>query len=167
MNYMQYLYHGIKYLLRIILACIILLVVIGIVQYRFNIPAYVDYLNTRNVREVSIKNPSSFLRLFIPKEQEWVTIDQLLQEEEYDEEEPSTGTIGLDQDFMDFFGDFSQQDVSTAITNDDFGFIDPATQTGDDSSGAMTPEQQRALLLERLRQREARLEQEAMMETGE
>jgi hypothetical protein len=67
---------------------------------------------------------------------------------------------------MDFFGDFSKQDrASEVMTGADFWFvaepIDAAIVSGQDT--VLTEAEQQALLIERLRQREARLEQEAMM----
>lgn len=76
----------------------------------------------------------------------------------------STGEgVNIDPDFEDFFADFSEKDVSSSIiTWEDFGF----TFEGElDWSGAVTmSEDQEAAFLERLRQREARLEQQAILE---
>ena len=112
------------------------------------------------------------MRLFVPeKKKKSTSIEDLLQEEEENNKSTWSSTgIGVEQDFMDFFGDFSQQDVSASISgSDDFGFLDSdtAAQTGTITSGELTPEEQRLLLIERLKQREARLEQEAMLWTGE
>jgi hypothetical protein len=108
-----------KYILWGILFFIVGLITIGLFVYRLDVVGYVQYLNTRDLMDVSLSQPMSFVRLFVPSQkEEIVSIEDMLGTWEDD-----TDTSGafLDQDFMDFFGDFSKQDrASEVMTGADF-----------------------------------------------
>lgn len=151
----------IKYLLWSILALFVILLFSGAAVYRFDIPGYVEYLNTRDVSAVSLKSPMTLLHLFVPNaREEVVTLEDILSDTWYMQE---TGDdISLDPDFEDFFADFSQQDVSSVIiTGEDFWFVAPVDVTA--SWAVVMTEDQQAAFLERLRQRELRLQEQGMV----
>lgn len=162
---MQYLRHTVKYILRLLLAIIVAMVCIGIATYNFDVKWYVEYLNTRNIGDVSITNPITILQLFVPSEPtEAITLEDLLEEES----DTTSWSLEVDIDFESFFGDFSQQDRSASVmTWEDFGFVtDPVdiTWSQETSLPQLTEEEQKQLLIEQLRLRELRLQQEAEMQ---
>jgi hypothetical protein len=163
--HMNYLRHGIKYLLWFFLAVVIVLVLLGLIKYNFDLKWYVDYLNSRNINDVSITRPITIFRVFVPGETtEPISLEDLLQEDEdYD---TISGSLDIDIDFESFFGDFSQQDrASQVMAGEDFGFVSEPTTTSWDEpvQRELTEEEQKQLFLEQLRLRELRLQQEAEM----
>lgn len=58
----------IKYILRVLLILILSLLLVGLVKYRGDVRAYIDFLNTRDRNEargqLSISQPSSFANMF-------------------------------------------------------------------------------------------------------
>jgi hypothetical protein len=136
----------------------------GLINYRFDLKWYIRYLNTRTIADITIKKPISIIQLFVPiRKEKVVTIEELLQELDTIDVNDSS-KIFLEQDFVDFFGDFSVQDTSRMImTGEDFWFV--AEQGFDQISWDIQEEsiseaEKQALLLERLKQREIRLEQQ-------
>lgn len=160
---MNYLRHTIKYILWVLLAALIALVLIGIVKYDFDVKWYIDYLNTRNIQEVSVTNPITLYRIFVPAERtEPITLEALLEEED----DVSSWSLDVDMDFESFFGDFNQQDrASLVMTGADFGFVsEPMQDQWETWSIELTEEEKKQLFIEQLRLRELRLQEEAQIE---
>lgn len=164
---MHYLRHSIKYILWLLLTILVAMVIMGIVTYKFDIKWYVEYLNTRNIQDVSITSPITMFRLFVPTEPtQPITLEELLEEDE----ETMSWSLDVDVDFESFFGDFNQQDrASTVMTGADFGFVSEA-MTWSVASGEsqaiieLTEEEQKQLFVEQLRLRELRMQQEAELQ---
>jgi hypothetical protein len=138
--------------------------IFGLINYRFDVKWYIRYLNTRTIADVTIKKPLSIIHLFVPiRKEKVVTIEELLQELDTIDVNDSSKIL-LEQDFVDFFSDFRVQDTSRIImTGEDFWFV--AEQAFDQISWdieeeVMSEAEKQVLFLERLKQREIRLEQQ-------
>jgi len=140
------------------------MVFIGLVEYKFDFNGYVQYLNTRNINDVSITNPMTVFRLFVPTEiMEPITLEELLQEDE----DMLSWSLDVDMDFESFFGDFNQQDRASAVmTGEDFGFVStPIVTTWEQwSMMELTEAEQKQLFIEQLKLRELRMQQEAELQ---
>lgn len=163
---MHYLRHTIKYILWVLLTLVIALVLIGIIKYNFDVKWYIQYLNSRNIQDVSITNPITIFGLFVPTEPtEPITLEELLEEDD----DTMSGSLDVDVDFESFFGDFSQQDRASAVmTGADFGFVaEPTQDQWQTGVIELTEEEKKQLFLEQIRLRELRLQEEAALGTGQ
>lgn len=160
---MHYIRHTIKYILWILLTLLVVLVLIGIITYDFDVKWYIQYLNTRNIQDVSITNPITIFWLFVPDERiEPITLEELLEEED----DTMSWSLDVDVDFESFFGDFTQEDrASTVMTGADFGFVAQPTQDQGTWVVELTEEEKKQLLVEQIRLRELRLQEEAALNT--
>ncbi len=129
---------------------------------RFNINEYANYLNTYSFSQLSLNKPSTIFAIFIPPSHaQNLTIEDILAQED---EQDDNANIYIDQDFLDFFGDFASQNIADSImTGEDFWFVIDQEMWWE-SSQELSEEERRLILIEALRQREARLQQQSIVE---